>query len=84
MKREKDLAVPARLVLLQGDSEEPSVELVDPHFLILSHSHEGGVNARKVTAAMTDFVNANVARAASAGFIDPLESVRNWQRKNVK
>lgn len=82
VKREQALKVPARLVLLKGDSDKPSVDLVDPHFLILSHTHEGGGNARKVTAAITAFVNENAARAIDAGHVKPLASVEKWSREN--
>jgi 6-phosphogluconolactonase/glucosamine-6-phosphate isomerase/deaminase len=80
--REKSLKVPARLILLKGDEDKPTVDLVDPHFLILSHSHEGGGNARKVTAAMTTFVNENAARAAEEKRIKPLPSVEKWKEDN--
>ena len=82
VKRERDLATPARLILLKGETEEPPVELVDPHFLILSHSHKGSGNARKVTAAITEFVNDNVARAIRAKRVSPLDSVDRWAQKS--
>ncbi len=78
---EAKLAVPVSLVLLEREEDEPSDELIDPHFLILSVTRGGGSNARKVTAAMTDFVNANVARAMQAGTIEPLASVEKWRRE---
>lgn len=84
VKRESELQIPARLLLLKGDKEEPEVELVDPHFLILSHSHEGGVNARKVTAAMTAFVHENVALAIAEGRSEPLASIDAWRNKKTQ
>ncbi len=59
----RDLTVPASLLLLGTDEEEAPVDLIDPHFLILSSTPEDGGNARKVTAAITRFVNDNVARS---------------------
>jgi hypothetical protein len=38
--------------------------------------------ARKITAAMTRFVNENVARATKKGAVKPLASVRKWMREN--
>jgi 6-phosphogluconolactonase/glucosamine-6-phosphate isomerase/deaminase len=75
VKRERDLQVPVSLLLLEPDEPEPSDEFVDPHFLILSTTKGGGSNARKVTAAITAFVNDNVARAMRAGKVKPLASV---------
>ncbi len=79
VKRERDLAVPASLVLLDRNDNEPSDDLIDPHFLILSTTRGGGSNARKVTAAMTSFVHENVAHAIDAGRVTPLESVKKWR-----
>ena len=79
VKRERDLRVPVRLVLLDREENEPSDELIDPHFLILSTTRGGGSNARKVTAAMTSFVHENVARAVDAGRVSPLGSVEKWR-----
>jgi len=63
VRREAHLVVPARLVLLKGDEDASSTELVDSHFLILSHSQKGAVNARRVIGAITSFVDDNLARA---------------------
>ena len=79
VKRERDLAVPVSLVLLDRDENEPSDDLIDPHFLILSTTRGGGSNARKVTAAITSFVHINVARAIDAGRTPPLDSVEKWR-----
>lgn len=75
VSRASDLQVQVQLVYLKGETDEPSVELVDPHFLILSHTHEGGGNARKVTAAMTDFVHENVRRAIKRRKVKSLPSL---------
>ena len=81
--REQDLTVPARLVLLERPrGEELAVDPINPHFLILSTTHEGGGNAREVTAAITRFVNENVARAVSTGKTRPLDSVEKWSHQN--
>jgi 6-phosphogluconolactonase/glucosamine-6-phosphate isomerase/deaminase len=79
VEREQDLAVPVDLLLLERNEGEPSDELIDPHFLILSVTRGGGSNARAVTAAITDFVNGNVARAITGGVIEPLASVAKWR-----
>lgn len=80
---EEDLKVPARLVLLERDEKELAPDPINPHFLILSTTHEGGGNAREVTAAITRFVNENVARTIEAGKIQPLASVAKWSRENA-
>ncbi len=80
VKRERDLQVPVSLLLLERSEPEPSDEFVDPHFLILSTTKGGGSNARRVTAAITDFVNDNVARAIAAGEVGELASVGKWSR----
>ena len=84
VKREQDLAVPVDLLLLERNENEPSDELIDPHFLILSVTRGGGSNARKVTAAITDFVNENTARAMADGAIEPLASVEKWRRGSTR
>lgn len=81
VKRERDLEVPVSLLLLERNEPEPSDEFIDPHFLILSTTKGGGSNARKVTAAITAFVNDNVARAVAAGQVEPLESLEKWGHK---
>jgi 6-phosphogluconolactonase/glucosamine-6-phosphate isomerase/deaminase len=84
VKREQDLKVPVRLILLDRNKNEPSDDMIDPHFLILSTTRGGGSNARKVTAAITSFVHENVARSIAAGRVEPLESVEKWVRKNKR
>ena len=71
---ERALNVPVRLVRL-GDDAAPTKELIDPHFLILSTTREGVDHAREVTAAMTSFVQENVARAIAEQRVRPLASV---------
>lgn len=61
VRRQQDLKVPAQLVFLRGEDEKPSDHLINAHFLIMSFSNDGEGNARKVTAAMTRFVDANLA-----------------------
>lgn len=82
VRREEDLAVPVRLVLLERETEEASADPIDAHFLILSRSHHGADDARRVTAAITRFVNENAARAIAAGKVRPLASVAKWCREN--
>jgi 6-phosphogluconolactonase/glucosamine-6-phosphate isomerase/deaminase len=84
VRRERDLNVPVRLVLLDRIENEPSDEMIDPHFLILSTTKGGGSNARKVTSAMTSFVHENVARAIDDGRIKPLHSIEQWRGKKGK
>jgi len=79
VRHEQDLRVPVRLVLLQRGDTELAVDPINPHFLILSTTHGGGDNARAVTAAITRFVNENVARAIDAGSVKPLLSVAKWR-----
>lgn len=82
VRREQDLEVPVRLVLLERETEELSADPINPHFMILSTTHEGTGNARKVTAAITDFVNEVVGRAIDSGKIKPLASVAKWSREH--
>ncbi len=82
VRREQDLKVPVPLLLLDREENEPSDDLIDPHFLILSVTRGGGSNARKVTTAITAFVNENVARSIAAGTVQPLASVEKWHRDN--
>lgn len=84
VKRERDLEVPVSLVLLDQNKNELSDDLIDPHFLIMSTTREGGSNARKVTAAMTSFAHENVARAIETGQVKPLDSVEKWRQKNKR
>jgi len=80
VKHKRDLELSAQLLLLDRVENEPSDDFIDPHFLIVSTTPGGGSNARMVTAAITSFVNENMARAMNAGQIEPLNSVDKWVR----
>jgi hypothetical protein len=58
------------------------VDPLNPHLLIMSTSTEGNNLARQITAAMTRFVNENVAKAMDSGRVKPLPSVRQWMRRH--
>lgn len=81
VKREEDLTVPTRLVIIPRGGEELAVDPLNPHLLVMSTNREGNNMARQVTAAMTRFVNENLARAIRNKQIAPLASVARWQRK---
>ena len=74
VRSERALSVPVRLVRL-GDGEAPSGKVIDPHFLIMSTTRNGADHSREVTAAITAFVQDNVARAVAQGRVKPLASV---------
>ena len=80
--REQDLKIPARYVLLRREQDELPIDPLNPHLMIMATSNEGNNIARQITAAMTRFVNENVARAMKKGTIKPLASVRKWAREN--
>ncbi len=82
VSREEDLKVPARLVLLEREGEEMPIDPVNPHLMFLSTSHEGDKIARQVTAAMTRFVNENVAAAIMQGKTKNLISVKAWVKEH--
>lgn len=84
VSREADLRVPARLVLLRRESETLPVDPLNPHLLVMSTSPEGNSMARQITAAMTRFVNENVARAIQGKAVKPLPSVSLWQRQQKR
>jgi 6-phosphogluconolactonase/glucosamine-6-phosphate isomerase/deaminase len=84
VKRERDLEVPARFVLLKREQENLSMDPLNPHLLIMATSNEGNNMARQVTAAMTRFVNETVYRAIKKGQVAPLDSVARWVAKNSK
>lgn len=81
VRKESELTIPARFVLLRRQEEELPVDPLNPHLLLMSTSIEGDKLSRQVTAAVTDFVNENVARAIANGSLAPLPSVTRWQRK---
>ena len=82
VKREKELTVPARLVVIPREGEELAMDPLNPHLLVMSTNREGSSMARQITAAMTRFVNENLARAIHKKQIEPLASVKRWQRKH--
>ena len=88
VKREQDLEVPARFVLLKRTSQELAPDPLNPHLLIMATSSEGSSLARQVTAAMTRFVNETVYRAIRQGRVRPIDSVARWvarrERKTVR
>ena len=81
VKREQDLNIPVRFVAIERESEALPIDPLNPHLLVMATSNEGNTMARQITAAMTRFVNENVARAVKAKTVRPLESVRRWQKK---
>lgn len=82
VKREEQLEIPVRYIALQRESEELEMDPLNPHLLIMANNHEGNSMARQITAAMTQFVNENVARAIRKKAVKPLPSVSRWVRKN--
>lgn len=80
--REQDLRIPVRFILLRREQAELPPDPLNPHLMIMSTNPEGNKMARDVTAAITDFVNENVARAAGRGDVAALASVKSWARQN--
>lgn len=80
VKREENLKVPVRFVLLEREDEELPIDPLNPHLMLMSTSHEGNRISREVTAAITQFTNENLERAIKDGVIRPLDSVRKWRR----
>jgi hypothetical protein len=78
VRREQDLEVPARFVLLKRQREELAMDPLNPHLLIMATSGEGNSMARQVTAAMTRFVNETVYNAIRRGQVHSLDSVGRW------
>ena len=81
VSRIQDLATTVRYVALERAEEALPIDPLNPHLLVMSTSNEGNSMARQITAAMTRFVNENVARAVSRRAVKPLASVKRWQRK---
>ncbi|MDP6978960.1 MAG: 6-phosphogluconolactonase [Myxococcota bacterium] len=79
----EDLSVPTRLVVLQRDSRKLTVDPLNPHLMLMATSHEGDRIAREVTAAMTRFVNENLAAAIERGDTKPLPSVARWVEEHA-
>ncbi len=82
VKREQDLDIPARLLLLRRTQQDLPVDPLNPHLMIMSTSSEGNTIARQITAAITRFVNENAARAIAARQLKPLASVTKWRREH--
>ena len=82
VSRQRDLKVPVEYLLLKREQDHLPADPLNPHLMIMATSQEGNRMARQVTAAMTRFVNKNVARAIASGVIEPLPSVKKWQREN--
>jgi 6-phosphogluconolactonase/glucosamine-6-phosphate isomerase/deaminase len=78
---EEALEIPARLMILQRAQDELPLDPLNPHLLVMSTNREGNKMARQITAAMTEFVNENVARAIDKKNLRPLPSITRWQRK---
>jgi 6-phosphogluconolactonase/glucosamine-6-phosphate isomerase/deaminase len=83
VNREDDLKIPARFVVLQRAQDELPVDPLNPHLLIMATSNEGNVMAREITAAISQFVNENVARAIRRRAVKSLPSVRQWVNKHA-
>jgi 6-phosphogluconolactonase/glucosamine-6-phosphate isomerase/deaminase len=84
VKKEQDLAVPVRFVVLRREQEELNMDPLNPHLMIMATSSEGNSMARQVTAAMTRFVNETVYRAIKKGQVKPLDSVARWASQQPK
>ena len=78
--KQQDLQVATEFVLLKREEQQLPMDPLNPHLMLMSTSHEGDRISREVTAAITQFVNGNVARAVQTGKINPLDSVSKWSR----
>jgi 6-phosphogluconolactonase/glucosamine-6-phosphate isomerase/deaminase len=78
--KEAELHTPALYVKLVRSQEELPLDPLNPHLMILATSSEGSDMARRITSAMTRFVNENIARAVKRGELKSLPSVKKWQR----
>jgi 6-phosphogluconolactonase/glucosamine-6-phosphate isomerase/deaminase len=83
VSRKSDLKVQVDHLLLRREQEDLPVDPLNPHLMIMATSQEGNRMARQVTAAMTRFVNENVAKAMTKGLVEPLPSVKKWMRENA-
>lgn len=83
VSRESELRIPARYLVIRREQETLPVDPLNPHLMIMATSNEGNRMARQVTAAMTRFVNENVARAIAEGAVKPLASIKKWQREQA-
>ena len=84
VRRERELQIPARYIAIKREQDAMPVDPLNPHLLIMATSNEGNNMARQITAAMTGFVNENIARAMRNKKVKPQASVRKWLRDNPK
>lgn len=82
VRRERALKIPVRLVLLERTGIELPADPLNPHLLLMSTSLENDIISRQVTAAMSSFVNENVARAIAEKAVEPLASVARWRARS--
>jgi 6-phosphogluconolactonase/glucosamine-6-phosphate isomerase/deaminase len=80
--KEADLQVPVGLVLLERGQQELPLDPLNPHLMLMSTYQEGDRIARELTAAITQFVNQNVARAIKQEKVPPLQSVLKKRRRS--
>lgn len=81
---EEALSIPVRFVLATRDNPDgpPSDDTLNPHLMLMSTTRDGEKLSRLVTAAVTRFVNENVARATKSKQTKSLPSVRKWVKNN--
>ena len=82
VRREQDLQVPVRYIMLRREQDELPLDPLNPHLMIMATSSEGNKIARQITAGMTQFINENIARAVKKRRTRPLPSVTKWAREN--
>lgn len=82
VERERDLPVTTRLVLLKRNTDELPLDPLNPHLLLMATNNEGNTLARRITAAMTRFVNENLEKSIRKRRIKSLPSVRKWRAKH--
>ncbi len=78
VRRVRDLELPPQFMAIRRSGESVEIDPLNPHLMIMATSNEGNRMQRQITAAMTDFVNGNLARAIAAGRLKPLPSVERW------
>ncbi|MCX2981086.1 hypothetical protein EYC98_09440 [Halieaceae bacterium IMCC14734] len=78
VKRAADLRTPLGFLELTRAEQKLPVDPLNPHLMLMSTSQEGDALSRQVTAAITEFVNTNVAAASAAGTVDRVASVQTW------
>lgn len=83
---EAELKIPVRFLLVQRDEPDkpPQADALNPHLMLMSTDKAGEKLSRRVTAAITRFVNENVDRAVKRKLTRPLPSVRKWMKQNPK